>query len=60
MTPELQGAVVTCQPWLEVLSVAPGMSLEMLAGLGPPAVWAGKLPFVVEGCLATDTDKSLV
>lgn len=58
MTLKLQGAVVTCQMWLEMLSVAQGMSLQMFAGQGPPAVWAGKLAFCVrEGCLLTGSDK---
>lgn len=52
VTPGLQGAVITCQTRLEMLSAARGMSLQMFAGQVPPAVRAGKLAFCVRaGCL---------
>lgn len=57
MTPELQGAVVTCHPWLEVLSVAQGMSQEVLAGHGPLQSGQESWLFVREGCLLTGTNK---
>lgn len=45
--PQATRSIVSCQTWLEMLSVAQGASLEMLPGQGTPAVWAGKLVFRV-------------
>ena len=48
MTLELQGAVVTCQMWLELLSVAQGISLQMFAGQGPLQFGQESWLFVLE------------
>lgn len=57
VTPKLQGAVVTCQLWLEVLSVAQGMSPEVLTGHGLMQPGQESWLFVREVCLLTGTDK---